>query len=119
MWFGKGAASPTGKVDRTWNWDGGETGAPAFFEAVGHHGADDGVRTRTALAGQRFLRPPRLPFRHVRVSRLDRAWSVQGPAAVDATAMGTKNPGRWPGIRGAEDGIRTRDLLLGKEMLYH
>src|SRR5690348_11763366 len=25
----------------------------------------------------------------------------------------------WPRRRGAEDGIRTRDLLLGKEMCYH
>jgi hypothetical protein len=30
-------------------------------------------------------------------------------------------PGNLPGpiLSGAEDGIRTRDLLLGKEMLYH
>jgi hypothetical protein len=27
-----------------------------------------------------------------------------------------KNPGRWCG---AEDGVRTRDLLLGKEAFYH
>src|SRR5579885_439045 len=25
----------------------------------------------------------------------------------------------WPRRHGAEDGIRTRDLLLGKEMCYH
>ncbi len=31
----------------------------------------------------------------------------------------TKTPGQGPGDTGAEDGIRTRDLLLGKEMLYH
>jgi hypothetical protein len=30
-----------------------------------------------------------------------------------------KTPGPRPGDAGAEDGIRTRDLLLGKEMLYH
>jgi hypothetical protein len=30
-----------------------------------------------------------------------------------------KTPGHGPGDTGAEDGIRTRDLLLGKEMLYH
>ena len=32
----------------------------------------------------------------------------------------TKQPVHWTGcFLGAEDGIRTRDLLLGKEMLYH
>ena len=30
-----------------------------------------------------------------------------------------KSPELCPGWPGAEDGIRTRDLLLGKEMLYH
>jgi hypothetical protein len=30
-----------------------------------------------------------------------------------------KIPGHGPGDAGAADGIRTRDLLLGKEMLYH
>ena len=39
---------------------------------------------------QRFLRPPRLPFRH---------FGMRGV--------------------GAEEGIRTPDPLLGKEMLYH
>src|SRR5689334_23743256 len=49
-----------------------------------------------------------------------REGSVQGGKAIDAkSTQAQKNPGRWPGLRGAEDGIRTRDLLLGKEMLYH
>ena len=47
---------------------------------------------------QRFLRPPRLPFRHF--GDLSRA-------------------GRTLEKSGAEDEARTRDLLLGKEALYH
>ena len=53
-------------------------------------GAEGRIRTGTGIKPQRFLRPPRLPFRH----------------------FGKKR-------NGAEDGIRTHDLLLGKEMLYH
>ena len=32
-------------------------------------GADGGIRTRTRVAPQRFLRPRRLPFRHARASQ--------------------------------------------------
>ena len=42
------------------------------------------------------------------------------PGALPVTpSRYTKTPGQGPGDAGAEDGIRTRDLLLGKEMLYH
>ena len=39
----------------------------------------------------------------------------------DTMLQTTKNPSEYPRDKtsGAEDGIRTRDLLLGKEMLYH
>ena len=59
--------------------------------AAGTVGAEGGGRTRTRVAPQRFLRPPRLPFRHFGVEK----------------------------ATGAEDEGRTRDLLLGKEALYH
>ena len=80
---------------------------------VSNSGADGGIRTRTRLSPQRFLRPRRLPFRHAR-SRWsdweeDTRWHNQAH----------KNTRDDPGAAGAEDGIRTRDLLLGKEMLYH
>src|SRR5829696_6838967 len=52
--------------------------------------------------------PPRPRWQDPRA----RAYRVSRPE-------GTKTPGHGPGGTGAEDGIRTRDLLLGKEMLYH
>ncbi len=40
---------------------------PCVFRMImGSSGADGGIRTRTRVAPQRFLRPRRLPFRHVR-----------------------------------------------------
>ena len=62
---------------------------------------------------QRCLRPRRLPFRHAR-KRLPL------PSRKCRTIAGSKKKtsGLLPGRLGAEDEIRTRDLLLGKEMLY-
>ena len=40
--------------------------------------------------------------------------SNRRPVLYESTALPAEL--RWPG---AEDGIRTHDLLLGKEMLYH
>jgi hypothetical protein len=91
--------------------------APALiFGAVTRFfGADGGIRTRTRVAPQRFLRPRRLPFRHVRKRVVAHA-----RAYLARNAHYSKRPGSFdPGDVGAEDGIRTRDLLLGKEMLYH
>ena len=58
-----------------------------------------------SLAAQRFLRPSRLPFRHFGT----RTNAPQTLAAALRTRM----------LSGAEDEGRTRDLLLGKEALYH
>jgi hypothetical protein len=68
-------------------------------------GADGGIRTRTV--SQRCLRPQRLPFRHAR--QRDRGRNNERAF----------RPVLLQNSLGAEDGIRTRDLLLGKEMLYH
>ena len=76
-------------------------------------GAGGGSRTRTV--SQRILSPQRLPFRHAR----------GGPIFIVAREDTLNNKKRAPrpavpiAFFGAEDGIRTRDLLLGKEMLYH
>ena len=63
----------------------------------------EGVEPPRAKA-QRCLRPQRLPFRHFR-----------GDANMNTGKEETGLSAR----SGAEDEIRTRDLLLGKEMLYH
>ena len=66
----------------------------------------------TRVLAQRCLRPPRLPFRHF------------GPdSMIRGACSEMKTPTGWRafcvvGI-GAEDEGRTRDLLLGKEALYH
>ncbi len=64
---------------------------------------------------QRFLRPPRLPFRHF-------GRPLEGDGRIRTADRGFADP-RLNLLAtspcGAEDGIRTRDLLLGKEMCYH
>jgi hypothetical protein len=40
-------------------------------------------------------------------------------AKTDETSTNDNGGATGTAISGAEDGIRTRDLLLGKEMLYH
>ena len=50
---------------------------PLFRVDMGISGADGGIRTRTRVAPQRFLRPRRLPFRHARVAKIpDREHTV-------------------------------------------
>ena len=81
----------------------------AFFGS----GAGGGIRTRTVA--QRILSPQRLPFRHARKRQ-------PGVFVAEDTRNNKKRTRRpvFPfAMCGAEDGIRTRDLLLGKEMLYH
>lgn len=82
-------------------------------------GAETGIRTRTGLAPQRFLRPQRLPFRHFRSA----CRPMDGVIGANDTRcrrwMVHRKTGLFRDPFGAEDEIRTRDLLLGKEMLYH
>jgi hypothetical protein len=50
-------------------------------------------------------------------------WRATGPSgeeiAADMEVGGGRARAHPPATSGAEDGIRTRDFLLGKEMLYH
>ena len=56
-------------------------------EAATRIGADGGIRTRTRVAPQRFLRPRRLPFRHARVTEPYPGTSRTQPAEYE------KHPG--------------------------
>ena len=70
---------------------------------------------------QRFLRPSRLPFRHFGAGGASLAWARlrgQGYGSRDGEEAPHRR-GLFVRVHGAEDEGRTRDLLLGKEALYH
>ena len=65
---------------------------------------------------KRILSPPRLPFRHL--GKLIKAASGFEPLNRGFADPRLNHLATPPHNTGAEDGIRTRDLLLGKETFY-
>jgi hypothetical protein len=76
----------------------------------------------TLPCGKRILSPPRLPFRHLGLLmdswKRRRADSNRRMGVLQTPALTSWLHRRDYELTGAEDGIRTRDLFLGKEAFY-
>jgi hypothetical protein len=76
----------------------------------------------TLPRGKRILSPPRLPFRHLGLVvngwKRRRADSNRRMGVLQTPALTSWLHRHTYKFAGAEDGIRTRDLLLGKEAFY-
>jgi hypothetical protein len=76
----------------------------------------------TLPRGKRILSPPRLPFRHLGPFTDNwnrrRADSNRRMGVLQTPALTSWLHRRDCRFTGAEDGIRTRDLFLGKEAFY-